>query len=181
MGVEAGGRKCTVCGHRRRSDIEADLAAGMPLQTMAKRWHIARQNIARHRDNHLAPAVQEARAQSLLAPAAERIAAPIMDRLNGVDERLEAIAEDAIQVGDRGTAIRALGEIKKLLELRARLTGELKDGGAVTVNMSVTHVQLQAITGEVIRVLEAFPEARAAVIAALERRQVVPLVEGEAA
>src|SRR5262245_34365945 len=46
-------RKCTVCAHPRRHQIEIGLVHGLATQVLADRFGLKRSAIGRHRDNHL--------------------------------------------------------------------------------------------------------------------------------
>ena len=69
--------------------------------------------------------------------------------------------------GDPRLALVAVGEARRNVELWGRLTGELRDGG-IQINQNNTAIVLSAEWVKVIRALTCFPEARAAVVAALE-------------
>jgi hypothetical protein len=44
---------CTICPHPRRLDIEADLISGAPYRDIARRHHLSKDALTRHRSNHM--------------------------------------------------------------------------------------------------------------------------------
>jgi hypothetical protein len=46
-------RKCTICRHTKRREIEADLRAGLPYRNVARRYDISPQALWRHWTNHV--------------------------------------------------------------------------------------------------------------------------------
>src|SRR6266446_7826816 len=45
---------CTICRHPERHDIEADLRAGAPYRDIARRHHVSKDALSRHRAKHMA-------------------------------------------------------------------------------------------------------------------------------
>jgi hypothetical protein len=46
-------RKCTICRHAKRHEIEADLQAGLPYRDVARRHSISKDAVSRHRASHV--------------------------------------------------------------------------------------------------------------------------------
>ena len=46
-------RKCTICRHAQRHEIEADLQAGLPYRDVARRHSISKDAVSRHRASHV--------------------------------------------------------------------------------------------------------------------------------
>jgi hypothetical protein len=76
-------------------------------------------------------------------------------------KRLQGLAEDA---GDFKTALQAIRELVRIIELQARLIGELDD--SPTVNVLVLP-EWQALRGVLFQALAPYPDTRAAVATAL--------------
>jgi hypothetical protein len=166
------GRDCTVCVHRRRAAIDEALAAGQAILRIAKQFKVGRMALTRHRDQHLQKDVQAAAAARQVSEVIAR-GASVLDRLEALDTRMAEIIDDAMLLEDKSAAVRAIREMRGLVELRAKLTGELKDGaGQVTVN--ITHNDFRTLQVGIVAALEPFPEAKAAVLQALA----MPLIEG---
>jgi hypothetical protein len=45
---------CTICRHPERHGIEADLRAGTPYRDVARRHHVSKDALSRHRARHMA-------------------------------------------------------------------------------------------------------------------------------
>ena len=71
-----------------------------------------------------------------------------------------------VKTKDPRTALVAIREVRGNLELLAKLLGELQDQAAVTVNVLATP-EWMAIQTTIVRALEPYPDARAAVAVAL--------------
>jgi hypothetical protein len=113
-------RKCTICVDNRRQDIEQAMLAGGSYRNVAQRFAVSRDAIVRHR--HHLPAVL-ARAQELKEIAhGDSLLAQLRDLLSEA-QRLKAIAEEA---GDYRAALAAVRELCRIVELMAKLSGELE-------------------------------------------------------
>jgi hypothetical protein len=66
-------RVCSLCTHPDRPAVEADLAGGTPLRTVAARWGVSKTALLRHRENHRSP---HASADWAEPPVATPAAAP---------------------------------------------------------------------------------------------------------
>jgi hypothetical protein len=112
-------RQCTICRHARREEIDASLLAGIPYRSVAQRAAVSPDAVFRH-SRHLpgtlaasSKAAEVARADSLVEQ---------LQRLKSDAQRLKEKAE---QAGDHRTALAALRELCRIIEVEAELTGEL--------------------------------------------------------
>jgi 3-methyladenine DNA glycosylase Tag len=129
-------RKCSLCIHERRYDIEQAMLAGGSYRVVAQRFAVSRDAVVRHR-RHL-PAVL-ARAQEVKEVAhGDSLLAQLRD-LTAEAQRLKAIAEEA---GDYRAALAAVRELCRIVELMAKLSGDL-DSHSET---KILHVTLDAET-----------------------------------
>ncbi len=140
-------RKCAVCGHKRRAEIDSALVGNEAYRTIAKRFGVSESATFRHQRDHLprtllkAKEVEEiANADTLLADV--RGAEGRAGRLYGSAEQ---ILRDALDEKDRRLALQAIrtavdvmGEARQYMELRGDLTGELgKPAGGATIRAVV--------------------------------------------
>jgi hypothetical protein len=179
--------RCHVCGHADRALIEAARMAGASLDALAAKYGISRDAIWRHFKNHLS---DEQRADILaripMAELAERAAAEgtsVLQYFSIVRSTLMQQFMLCASVGDRnGTAILA-GRITEVLREIGRITGEL--GSMAVNNLTVNHtVVLNSpvfanLQANLLTALAPFPDARAAVVRALQKmdEQAEPLPE----
>ncbi len=133
-------RTCTVCSHARRPEVDAALLAGEPYRSIAQRFAASPDAVLRHKA-HVAPALAEAK-------RAERVACA--DSLLGKVAELEAdarrLGRTAEKAGDARTALAAVRELTRIVELLGRLRGELDAKGAVNVNLGMSAGQWEEAT-----------------------------------
>lgn len=149
---------CSVCAHADRVVIDEALVGGASVRDAAGRFGLSRMAIQRHRTEHLSA--------SLVKIAAKREALherSLADRLERNIVRLEQV----MTTGDLRGFVAATAEVRKSIELIARLTGELRDHATVqVVNLQAAPewIETRAL---ILAALAPYPEARAAVAAAL--------------
>lgn len=110
-------RTCTVCQHPQLNAITGDLVARVPLRTIEARYSVSRSALDRH--------VQHATAAVRLVNSAANIAEPVKDEMRKLNARALRILQEAEDAKDHATALNAIRECRRNLELIARLTGEL--------------------------------------------------------
>lgn len=144
-------RPCTACVHDQRAEIDAALVSGTSLRKIAERFGVSSTALHRHRD-HVSAAV--------VAVAAERDrdqARTLLDRVEDLEVHARRILEAAEEAGNVHQQLGALRELRGIVELLGKATGELRDVAPLTVNLFTTSdwVDVRAL------VLEAVPvEAR---------------------
>ncbi|MGA7741810.1 MAG: hypothetical protein WCE40_08225 [Polyangia bacterium] len=112
-------RTCTICKHPNRHEIDQALVSGRSFRDVAGQYETSPSAVHRHR-SHVLPAVAEAKQAKDDAHA---------DSLRGKLAELEAtahrIAAKAEAKHDLKTALTAIRELTRLVELSARMQGEL--------------------------------------------------------
>jgi hypothetical protein len=152
-----------VCADSRRELIEAAMATGQGLRTLAARFAISKSSLHRHQTQHLGlaltvleapPDPNVAGATLAAAPAVSkvevwgRLLEGQLKRNEARTERLyskaEIILERALRRKDNRTAIAAIrtavgaiGEIRSAIELQAKLAGQLVAAGGTVINNNV--------------------------------------------
>jgi len=89
-----------------------------------------------------------------------------MDRISDLNAKAEDIYNRAIEADNLNAAIGACRELRGILELYAKLTGELQ---AATINNIIISPEWLTLRTTILKALEPFPEARQAVIKAVGR------------
>lgn len=155
-------RLCSVCSAKRRDEIDRALVDRTEtFLALARRYRLSRPALYRHYAEHLpatmakaSEAKEEVRADDLLAQARtlQQRAQQILDRNDAVDDRV---------------ALRAVRELRGILDLLGRLLGELGDGPAV-FNIAVS-TEWRGILETIQTALAPFPEARVRVAQLLMR------------
>jgi len=169
--------QCQVCRHEHRWRIELLRAGGAGLDALAQKFNVSRDSIWRHWKDHVS---DEAKATYLVGPASmekliERAAEEgdsILDYLKIARGTLLAQLSAMNIAGDAKNVGYVVGQLVRVLETIARITGELGDM-ARTVNIQNNLTVLQEnpafakVQASLLRALAPFPAARAAVVAAL--------------
>lgn len=156
------GRQCSICQHPERELIDHALVCGAPHTKIAADFGVGRSAITRHNAHHLSPALL-----ALRVAEQEAANASLVDRIQSLIARAERLLSAAEQDGRAATALTAVRELRGLLELLGKATGELDERTQVAVLNVVASADWQAIRAAMQTALEPYPEARAAVAAAL--------------
>jgi hypothetical protein len=153
-------RSCTVCEHPRRGAIDEALVGGASNRSVASLYDASEASVRRHKANHLP-------AKLVMAKAAEEVAEAddLLSQVQDLQARTLAILEAAEGSNQHRTALGAIREVRSNLELLAKLLGELDERPVVNLNVSPEWLELRAV---IVGALEPHPEARGAVLRALE-------------
>ena len=153
-------RVCTICSHESRDAIEDAFIAGTPKRRIASHYGVSERAVRYHLREHL-PALLA------LARDAERAARAdtLLDRIEALQSRTLAILEASEETNEHRTALTAIREARGNLELIGEVTKELNR--APTLNLSLHPEYIEART-LIIQALGPYPEAREAVVKALE-------------
>jgi hypothetical protein len=154
------GRACTICSHKRRPAIDAALVSGESNRRIATQFQLGEAAVRRHKAEHLPLQLIQAREAQEVADADSLLA-----HLRSLNRETLSIPDQAKQSGDLRIALMAIGQARGNLELLAKLAGELQQEG--TVNLVISPEYLQVRT-RLIAALAPYPDARLAVVAALQ-------------
>ncbi|MGO9992857.1 MAG: hypothetical protein ACLPTF_10160 [Steroidobacteraceae bacterium] len=167
--------RCSICLHGDRYRIELALVSGVSKRAAGKRFGVSPDAAWRHLHNHV-PA--ERRAQLIagplklqeLAQKATEEGLTLLDYLTLVRSGLVAQFLAANEADDRQGAALISGRLLECLRIMGQFTGELQKAGAqITTNIAILQSPLMAdLQGMLLRTLQPYPEARAAVLAGLE-------------
>ena len=149
-------RRCTICTHPEATAIDRALIAGTPLRNIAEQFRLAVTSLHRHKNAHIPAALARAKDAADVAGADSLLAR--LEELTSEAHRLKGKAE---RRGDIRTALSAVRELVRMVELLAKLRGELDESPKVAV---VALPQWQIVT----QALGQYPDARLAVARALE-------------
>jgi hypothetical protein len=191
--------RCAVCQHPERLRIEMLLAGGAAKKAVGEKFGVHKDAAWRHWTNHVDA---ETRASYLAGPVklaelAERAAAEglsVLDYLHCIRSLLLHQFSAATEAGDRHGTSALAGRLLEALRDIARYSGELgklaQEGGVTNTtinnNIILTSPLFIDLQSTLIRVLQPYPQARAAVIGALrdlDARAAAgsspPLIEGD--
>jgi hypothetical protein len=153
-------RRCTVCCHVERDAIGSALVEGSSIRDIAGRFEsLSRASISRHKAEHLPKKLVQAKA------AADDIHADgLFDKLRELELKAQRIADKAESEGELRTALAAVRELCRIVELQARMLGQVHEGPTVNVRVGTDWLALRTT---ILVALEPFPDARRSVIDAL--------------
>ena len=156
------GRVCTICSHEQRFAIEELLATRQSTyRGIARKYGVSEDAVSRH--------VKAGHVSQLLALAAdaERAAQAdtLLDRIEALHSRTMTILEAVEGTDEHSTALSAIREARRNLELVGEVTRELDRAG--TINLELT-VEWQEVKAVLVNTLASYPEAQQAVFNALE-------------
>ena len=143
-------RTCTICSHEKRAQIDKAVLSKRSIREIADRWSVSKTALHRHGKHHVAAALIKGN-QAAEATYGDDLLAKVQD-LQADAKRIMAKAEKA---EDLRTAIIAVRELARLIDLLGRLRGELQNAPP-TINV-------QVLAPVILSALEGFPEARLAV------------------
>ena len=159
-------RKCSICCHPQRDEIDKRLARRDSIAGISRDIAgISEDALARHKESHLPEALakaQEAKEESR--------ADNLLDELQMARQRTYDLldkAEEAASVKVYGAPVAYLREIREQIKLLAELEGRLAAQPQITIINNPEWIELRTI---ITVALDAFPEAKAAVVAAIRGR-----------
>jgi hypothetical protein len=153
-------RKCTICNHPNRHDIDLALVEGGAYRVIAKQFGVSSSSTLRHKNKHLPDSMVRAH-KARQAANADNLLANVCK----LQRRAGRILRSAEQSGDHRIALSAIREIRNTIELLAKLAGELQTG--TTVNVLITP-EYQLLKTTIVETLAPYPDARVAVAHALK-------------
>ncbi len=153
-------RKCTICTHAKRAEINRALVAGEKYRNIAEQFRVTLAPLVRHRDDHIPAALVKAKEAAEVAQA-DNLLAQVCD----LRDRAVVILDKAEAADDLRSAIAAIREARGCVELLGKLAGQLKD--APTLNLFVT-AEWKTVQVAILQALLPHPDARQAVVAALD-------------
>jgi len=157
------GRSCSVCGHSERSQIDKEIIAGIAYRDISGRFQLSKSAVERHANGCIAAVVSRSR-ELVDQVTAETLAG----ELRTLRETTLGVLEEARSSSDHNLALKAIARLEAQAELCAKLLGELVERQRVeSIDVTVTE-RWTRIRGVILVALEPFPEARAALLLALE-------------
>lgn len=152
-------RVCTVCAHAARENIDSELVRRVPYRKIAERFGLSEPALSRHLNDHLADYVQQALREYGVDKGVR-----VLAKLSAILERLDAFLDTAEAESDAREFVIVASEMRRQLELVAKLQGELAQEGTINIHVHPQWLQLRAMIFEA---LEPHPQARGALLTAL--------------
>jgi hypothetical protein len=151
-----------VCSHEKRYEIEERLATRQgTYRGIARTYGLSEDAVSRHvSGGHISQLIA-------LAADAERAARAdtLLDRIEALQSHTLAILEATEETHDHRTALAAIREARGNLELIGEVTKELDRTPTLNLHLNPEWLELRAV---IVGALDAHPDARGAVLRALE-------------
>ncbi len=152
-------RRCTVCQHRKRTEIEREIVSGTPLKHLAKLFTLSRMSLTRHRDHHLPRVLVQAKEAESMTHASD-----LAQRLEALLDDAQRIRAQAEKAHDYRAALLGVRDMARINELLLEVRGELNRKPQVNVILPNQWINIRTA---ILFALDPFPEARTAVAQAL--------------
>ena len=176
------GRRCTICDHPDREEIERRLIVPgfgeeASLRKIAERFNVGETALHRHKHQ----CIEIAKFNEVKDKQRE-IAGKLLGEAREYQEMARQLLEQSIEESDRRSALGALKELRGYIELLGKFVGEIHQGDSVTI---INNPQWIELKGVVLTALEPYPEARRAVAHSLalaaggESEADLPVIEAE--
>jgi hypothetical protein len=156
-------RVCTVCSHEDRFDIDTILVdRSASYRDIAERFALSKTAVSRHvTGGHISELL------SLAADAKRSAQADtLLDRIEDLQARTLAILEASEETREHGTALSAIREARRNLELIGEVTKELNRTPTLNLHLNAEWIELRTA---IVEALEPHLEARESVLRAIER------------
>ncbi len=139
-------RTCSICTHPRREEIDKAIVAGVPFRKIAQDFGVSRSSVDRHQKNgHIPEELAKATKAKEVAQADTLLA-----QVTKLKERANKILDTAEKEGTR-EACMALREVRSIIELLAKVQGDLPDGP--TVNITIIENQYNEFKTAIVGVM----------------------------
>ena len=176
--------KCTVCLSAERGRFDFLACTGAALKPLAAKFHFsydsARNHVAKHISTEYKNAVRNSPLQNeeQLRKLASEAGVSVIENLRAVYGGLANRWLHAFEAGDDHRLSLLTSKLHANLEMQARITKELAPAGS-TFN-TVNNNFLLTDAAQLLRILQPFPEARAAVVAYYAERSAPKVIEHDA-
>lgn len=151
---------CKCCAHENRDILDAALIQGIPKRRISTQFGMSEGSVRRHAKNHL---------MSTLAASSKAYEMTqgeiLLHKIEALEYDAQFIKRELLDKEDHIGALRAIRELVRILELLARLKGELIEIQQVNIFLSPEWTQVQTL---ILKTMEPYPEAREKLLTSLE-------------
>jgi hypothetical protein len=132
---------------------------GIAFPALVAKYRVSKDALSRHKANHIPATLVKAQEAQEVTQADN-----LLDQVRNLQARTLTILEAAEASGEYRTALAAIGEARRNLELLGRTAGELDERPQVNLYLSSEWSNLRTL---IVGALKFHPEAKDAVVAAL--------------
>lgn len=140
--------------------IDAAHIHGIPKRRIASQFGMSDKSVGRHEKNHLIPKL------AVSMKANEMTQSEILlSKIEELESDAQDIKRELLDNKDHIGALKAIRELVRILELLARIRGEVQEAQAVNVFLMPEWTNVQTI---ILKTLEPYPEIREKLVLELE-------------
>ncbi|MEI2651552.1 MAG: hypothetical protein V9G12_05210 [Microthrixaceae bacterium] len=159
-------RACTVCEHDDLEAIDREITGGVPRRVIAaRRPDLTDSAIGRHTRSHVSAALVRVDRAEVVEVIGR--GGTLLERVEALTARVERVLDEADLSGKPSQVLAASKEVRALLELLGKISGELRSDPSVQVFNLNTDPALVRMQAEILSALLPFPGAAVAVARAL--------------
>ncbi len=125
-------RPCSICIHPKRAEIDAALVAGGAYRNVATRFDAGPSSVKRHTE-HISLTMAKAEQAREVTEAAH--GGTLLEQIAELQGDARRIATAAEKDGDLRTALAGIRELIRIVEILAKIQGEISDATTVTVQV----------------------------------------------
>ena len=159
------GRKCQVCTHPERPNIERAIATGVSRRSIGERYKVPPDAVWRHGRNHLTPELRAAIATKVL-DREDDVRTAILEEGDGIVGSLKAIRSPlfalfltAFDATDGRVAAALAGRLHENLQIAAKLTGELAPHAGISITNVLLSPDFMRLRQQLLDALKCHPQA----------------------
>ena len=153
------GNRCSVCTHPKQKAINTALISGQKLTELAEQYGLTYAALKWHKKQHITRLMAKAEQEQAA------LARSLTEEAQQATRACKQILEEARDRNDPALSLRALAQLTRQISLLEKLEASVK--AAQTVDLRNVP-EWMAVRDAIVRALEPYPEARAAVVQALK-------------
>lgn len=152
-------RRCSICTHPSRADIDAKIVLGETIRTIADEFNVSESALKRHK-KHISEIVVDTERQKAVSDTAR-----MLTELSRGFESLAKAADQAEAAGDYRVMAQLWKTASDLAKPLLSISGDLPgDGTTINIYQSTEWVKIRTV---ILKVLEPHPEIRLQLATAL--------------
>ena len=133
-------RTCTICGHPKRTEIDTALLRSDSLRNVVEHFSVSIGSLFRHRQRHLPVTIAHAK-----EARETEMGENLMEEARRLHARALGILGKAEAAGQLETALKAIREVRGILELLGKLDGQLEERSPTVQHIEVHYVDKAVI------------------------------------
>ena len=122
-------KSCTICKHPNLGEINAAIVSGTTYRDIAGRFGTSKSALERHK-SHVSAALMKAKAAAEIVQGDS-----LIEKITQLEREARRLGRKAEDAGDLRAAMAAVRDLVRIVELLAKIQGDIKDPGGTTVNV----------------------------------------------